>query len=223
MTAHTIDEALDRFTLIDGPGSATENKACVMTALSWVAGEAWSDSPACAHPILARIAINANDADDTTPEQRAEIVRAGEHGIIDTWWVPGEVIAAAQARPVDDDRTPVQCALDVFGAVAWWKADKQRPNLVGANLWDANLWDANLRGANLAGANLTGANLWDANLRGANLAGANLTGANLWDANLRGANLAGANLTGADADTYTTLPADCAWTVADGRIVKAGA
>ena len=160
---HTIDEAIERFDLISGPGSVDEGKACVMTAISWVTGEAWSDSPSCAHRVLRRLAIEANDADDTTSEQRAEILRAGETGLIDTWWIPIEVIALAMSRPKPADgeelpaETMVEKCLRTLGAITWWKADKQHANLGGANLGGANLGGANLRGANLRGADLWGA------------------------------------------------------------------
>ena len=99
--------------------------------------------------------------------------------------------------------TMVEKCLRTLGAITWWKADKQRAYLGGANLRGANLG-----GADLGGANLRGANLRDAYLGGANLGGANLRaptsgtptsgtptsgaptpgGANLGGANLRGAN-----------------------------------
>jgi hypothetical protein len=75
----TVDQALERFQLIDGPGDR-ETTACVMTAISWVAGESWSDHPRCAHTVLANLAIRTNDHDDTTEDERAEIVRAGATG-----------------------------------------------------------------------------------------------------------------------------------------------
>ena len=93
---HTIDEALAKFDLVNGVGNG-QDTACVMSAISWVAGEAFGDAPSCAHPALRRIAIGANDHPDTTPEQRAEILKAGEFGLIDTWWVPTEVIVAAMS------------------------------------------------------------------------------------------------------------------------------
>ena len=75
----TVEQALERFKLINGAGDQ-ESTACVMTAISWIAGEAWSDHPACAHKLIADLAIRANDADGTTPEQRADIVRGGAGG-----------------------------------------------------------------------------------------------------------------------------------------------
>ena len=151
-TPHTIDEALDRFTLVGGTaGSPDEGTACVMTALSWVAGESWTDHPNCAHPILTNLAIRANDHDDTTPEQRADIVRAGETGLIDTRWLPGEVVAWCIAEGVKVDG-PVPRCLETLAAVTAWKANKVRPNLRGAYLGGAYLRDANLVGAYLRGA-----------------------------------------------------------------------
>jgi uncharacterized protein YjbI with pentapeptide repeats len=205
---HTITEALDRFQLIEGKGDG-ETTACVMSAISWVAGEAFTDAPTCAHPILTRLAIAANDAAGTTTEQRAEILRAGETGLLDTWWVPGQVIAIAQAQPKPadgetlPDETPVARCLRVLANITAWKVDKARPNLRSANLeyanlGSANLGSANLRSADLGYANLGSANLGSANLGSANLGSANLEYANLEYANLGSANLGSANLRSAD-------------------------
>ncbi len=195
-TTHTIDEALNRFTLISEQGDG-ETTACVMTALSWVAGEAWTDHPKCSHPILASLAIRANDYETTTPAQRADIVRAGATGIIDTWWLPGEVVAWCISAGMKAEG-PVERCIATLAAVTAWKNDKDRPDLRGANLRYADLGGANLRGANLGGANLGGADLGYADLRGANLGGANLGYADLRGANLGGADLGGADLGGAD-------------------------
>ena len=54
--------------------------------------------------------------------------------------------------------------------------EKNKSNLIGANLREANLPGANLSGANLYGANLRWANLHGADLRGVNLRGVNLIG-----------------------------------------------
>ena len=241
-TTHTIDEALAKFQLIGGSaGDPAKDTACVMTALSWVAGESWSDHPRCAHTVLANLAIRTNDHDDTTEDERAEIVRAGATGLIDTWWLPGEVVAWCISEGMKAAELPVERCLATLAAVDAWRAAKQRPDLTdayltrayltdadltgayltGANLTRANLTRANLTGAdlagayltgaNLAGANLTGAYLTDADLAGANLTGAYLTGANLTGAYLAGANLTGANLTGAKCNEFTVPPAG--WTV----------
>jgi hypothetical protein len=199
---HTITEALDRFQLIEGKGDG-ETTACVMSAISWVAGEAFTDAPTCAHPILTRLAIAANDAAGTTTEQRAEILRAGETGLLDTWWVPGQVIAIAQAQPKPadgetlPDETPVARCLRVLANITAWKVDKARPNLRSANLEYANLGSANLGSANLRSADLGYANLGSAN-QYANLGSANLGSANLRSADLGYANLGSANLGSAD-------------------------
>ena len=133
--AHTIDEALERFNLISGAGNG-ETSACVMTAISWVAGEAWSDSPECAHRLLRYMAVAANDHPATTPEQRADLVRAGEHGLIDTWWIPDTVVLGCMAESRDED--PVTETLSTLALVAWWKVDKRRANLSGADLSGAD-------------------------------------------------------------------------------------
>ncbi len=226
-TTHTIDEALAKFQLIGGSiGDPSKDTACVMTALSWVAGESWSDHPRCAHPVLANLAIRANDHDGTTETERAAIVRAGATGLIDTWWLPGEVVAWCTSEGMKAAKLPVERCLATLAAVDAWKATKQRPDLtrvdlVGANLTDAYLAGANLTGANLTGADLAGANLTDAYLAGANLtraylAGANLAGATLTRAYLAGAyladaDLAGAYLAGAECNEFTVPPAG--WTV----------
>lgn len=156
MTAHTVDEALGRFSLIASTGSPDRNEACAMTLLAWVAGEAWTDHPRCTHPILANWAIRANDADGTTPDQRAQMVRAGETGILDTWWIPSEVVVWSWAQ-APAGAGPVDRVLSVCQTITAWKADHRRVDLRGADL----------RGANLRGADLGGADLRSANLRGA--------------------------------------------------------
>jgi len=254
--AHTIEEALAKFDLIEGKGDG-KTTACVMSAISWVAGEAFTDAPTCAHRLLRSMTISANDADGTTAEDRAAILKAGEHGLLDTWWVPDEVVAAAMsagkvtegAEPPEDERSPVQKVLDVLGAVAWWKQDKQRPDLRYADLGSANLGSANLRYAdldfadlgfadlgfaNLGFANLRSANLGSANLDSADLRSANLGSANLRSANLRFADLGFAdlrsardfgealNVTTAHGNQYTVLPAGWKIDEATGLVVKDG-
>ena len=150
---HTIDEALERFTLIRGAGSPDRNEACVMTALAWVAGQSWTDSLPCAHPLLRSWAIRANDAEGTTPDQRAEMVKAGATGILDTWWIPAEVLLWAWSQ-TPKDAGLVDRMLSTCSTVTEWKAaaTKQRPNLRSADLRSANLYGANLYGADLRSA-----------------------------------------------------------------------
>ena len=208
---HTIDEALERFKLIDGTGDG-QTTACVMTALSWVVGAGHTDATPCAHPTLRSLAIRANDRSGSTHDQRAAIVKAGETGLLDTWWIPSVVVAlevASAAR--DNEPGTVEHCLDVLARITAWKSGPKPP---------ADLHGADLYGADLYGANLHGANLYGADLRGADLYGANLYGANLHGANLHGANLRGADLYGARGNQYTSLPPG--WKVADsGLIVKA--
>ena len=119
----TVDEALQRFDLIAGAGAESDNTACVMTLLAWVAGEAWTDHPPCAHRTLADIVINANDSDTATPKSRASLVKAGQEGVLDTWWIPGVVIAWAMSRAKDaKPMTAHQYAMYVLKRIAKWKA-----------------------------------------------------------------------------------------------------
>ncbi len=178
--AHPLDEALSKFELISGAGDGRRT-ACAMTLLAWMAGRDWTDHPECAHQIIANNVIQANDDSDTSPEMRAELVKLGQTGVLDTWWIPGEVVVWAMSGPKVDSFKRAKRLLKNISA--WKDSPKERPNLYGANL----------RGANLCGANLYGANLCGANLRGANLCGANLYGANLREANLCEANLCEAN------------------------------
>ena len=196
----TVDEALAEFELIPGIGSEADKKACAMTLLAWLDEcDEWTDHPKCAHPLIADQVIKANDANGTTAEMRGELVKLGTTGVLDTWWVPTEVIVGAVAGkrgaavPSQYDRT-----VRMLGRVTAWKDDRVRPNLAGADLTGANLTGANLTGADLTGADLTGANLTGADLSGAYLSGAYLYGAYLTGADLTRADLTVADLTRAD-------------------------
>ena len=243
--AHPVEEGLSRFTLISGVGNGKQT-ACAMSLLNWMwrNGDDWTDAPDCAHPIIRAAVIAANDAPSTTPEMRAELVRLGERGVLDTWWVPTEVVVASLAAERDaEPPSPYGRAVACLQRVAVWKETRERPylagaylagaylagayldgadlagaDLAGAYLAGAYLVRANLVRANLAGANLVGANLVRANLVRANLVRANLDGADLAGADLAGADLAGANLVRASGDAYTCLPAG--WKVNDSGIVE---
>jgi hypothetical protein len=213
-TKHTVEEALTTFTLVRGSaGGEADKKACAMSMISWMAGEEWSDHPKCAHPLIAPFVINANDDEATTDEQRTALVKAGCEGIIDTWWIPAEVVLFSLSGERDEEITVADRALRALGRIAAWRLDKVRPDITGANLRGANLTGADLGGADLTGAYLRGANLTGADLTGAYLTGAYLRGANLTGADLRGADLTGADLGGANLDNtrgneYTQLPED---------------
>ena len=176
----SIDEALARFELIAGAGSEADQKACVMTLLAWVAGREWTDHPPCASPLIARNVIRVNDARETTPDMRAALVRLGELGILDTWWVPDVVVAAGLVLVEGEEISDYERVSHMLGFVAKWKLDKGLPPVLsGAVLRRADLSDAVLRRAVLSGAVLSGADLSFADLSGAVLSGADLSGADL--------------------------------------------
>ena len=155
----TVDEALAEFELIPGIGSEADKKACAMTLLAWLDEcDEWTDHPKCCHSMIASAVIQANDASETTVEDRAQLVRLGLTGALDTWWIPVEVIAFAMRAEKDaDPLTTLQRAVTLLERIVAWKDDKQRPDLSGANLWRAILWRANLWRAILTGADLTDA------------------------------------------------------------------
>src|ERR1700722_11814583 len=184
-----------------------------MTLLAWLDEcDEWTDHPRCCHSIIASQVIMANDAPRTTVEDRAQLVRLGLDGALDTWWMPNEVIAFAMRAEKDaDPPTTLQRAVMLLERIVAWKEDKQRPDLRSADLRGADLRSANLRSADLGSADLRGANLGSANLGsadlgGADLGGADLRGANLGSADLGSADLRSANLRGAYYSQYTTWP-----------------
>ncbi len=203
----TIDEGLNQFTLVHGLGDG-ETTACVMTLVSWLAGEGWSDKPDCVHPLIGRVIIRSNDHPDATYQSRADLARDAAT-MMGTAELPDAVVAHAMAQCAGTQQQ-VGYARDVIAAI---HADSTSEDLTDANLLNLDLTGAHLAGAKLAGAslvgaylvganltdaNLTDANLTDAVLTDANLADADLTDANLTDAVLTGANLAGSDLTGAN-------------------------
>jgi len=211
LTVHTVEEGLEKFSLVSGAGDG-EKTACAMSLLNWVwqnSKNGWTDSPECAHPLIRQIVIKANDDIGTTSADRVELVRLGEYGVLDTWWIPTEVIVVQLVRPAGSTvLTSLEVAKSVLIGITEWKNDKSRANLYGANLSRANLSGANLSGADLSRANLSRANLSGANLSRANLSGANLYAANLSRANLSGADLSGADLSGADLSRANLSGAD---------------
>jgi hypothetical protein len=128
----SIDEALAQFKLIDGAGSEEDKQACAMTLLAWVCGEEWSDHPPCAHRLIADNVIRANDDSGTTSEMRAELVRAGESGALDTWWVPSEAITAALVLHEGDDPDVFARTMRMLERITEWKDTKSRAVLSGA-------------------------------------------------------------------------------------------
>ncbi len=56
-----LEQALQR-AIHHGGHKGWEHGACVMEAVAYVAGEAWSDSPSCACPVIAAFMRNWNDS-----------------------------------------------------------------------------------------------------------------------------------------------------------------
>jgi uncharacterized protein YjbI with pentapeptide repeats len=201
----TLDEALEKFTLVQGTaGSESEKTACETSLLNWIwdgPDFIWGDDLACASPLIRSLMISHSDSTSTTQEQRVEAVTLGMEGALDTWWIPAEVILSYYGDFTREE-TPThhERLVKMLKGVAAWKLDKVSRNLDGANLNGANLVGANLYRASLVGANLNGANLYGASLNVANLNGAGLDGASLDGASLYGANLNGASLDGASLD-----------------------
>jgi len=72
--------------------------ACFMELASYLAGERWSDRPACTHPLLAEVARNVNDR--ISDEARSSLAVL----------IP-EVIGLATDDPRADPRIALNCAL----------------------------------------------------------------------------------------------------------------
>jgi hypothetical protein len=200
-TQETIDRALSEFDLIDGAGTESDRTACAMTLLTWMCGrrwdrrkkewvedgptKEWSDHPECASPLVASLTIRANDHTHTTKEMRRELVKLGVKGALDTWWLPGVVIAKGQELIVpangevgEDPQDIYLRAMRLLKYITWWKQNgKPRPDLLDAVLTRAVLTDAVLTDAVLTRAVLTRAVLTDADLTDADLHGANFSGA----------------------------------------------
>ena len=51
-------------TLASGKHNPDDGEACVMEYVALLAGETWTDSPACTHPVLAAAARSVNDQMD---------------------------------------------------------------------------------------------------------------------------------------------------------------
>ncbi|MBC7550614.1 MAG: hypothetical protein H7269_06915 [Cellulomonas sp.] len=89
--------------------------ACFMEFASFLAGEKWSDHPACTHPLLATLARNVNDQMSNAGRQRLLIL------------VPS-VVGLTCDDPLVDVRLALMCATGALPVVA---ADTQRVLAVG--------------------------------------------------------------------------------------------
>lgn len=128
---HPLDEALGKFDLIAAQGDG-EKTACAMTLLAWMAGKDWTDKPECAHPTICSQVIQANDADRTTKAMRADLVRLGVEGVLDTWWVPAEVVAFQLILASREHKSAYGRAKRLLERIAEWKQTRQRPDLSSA-------------------------------------------------------------------------------------------
>lgn len=68
---------LDSIVLSPGAHSSPEEGMCAMEAVAWLAGEDWSDGPACTSPVIAAFVRSWNDAlpDDERQQLRRYIPR----------------------------------------------------------------------------------------------------------------------------------------------------
>src|SRR3954454_3192877 len=73
--------------------------ACFMEFASFLAGERWSDHPACTHPLLAQVARQVNDlVGDEGRQQLVPLIPSvvGRHGDDRTWVTLPVAVASAQ-------------------------------------------------------------------------------------------------------------------------------
>ena len=73
MTGTIVPERLEKLndiTLTHGSHKSPDDGMCVMEAAAWIAGEEWTDHPACVSPILAAFCRRLNDAWDDEGRQR---------------------------------------------------------------------------------------------------------------------------------------------------------
>lgn len=63
--------------LSQGKHRRPRNGACVMEYASYLAGERWSDHPACTHPLLGELARQVNDF--ISDEARQALVELSRH------------------------------------------------------------------------------------------------------------------------------------------------
>ena len=72
MTDYTKLDAYPQLNLIKGSGASYEQGFCVMQAVAWFAGEAHTDAPQCACPVLGAFAIRLNDR---LPDAKRQVLR----------------------------------------------------------------------------------------------------------------------------------------------------
>jgi hypothetical protein len=160
---HDIDEALKKFDLIGEVGDG-QTTACAMSMLGWLAGhEKWTDAPVCASPDIATRVITANDwedpslprfktedpyddnygnytkhSEDRIKARRANLVKLGYEGALDTWWIPDEIIT--WLLETTENGNPYENAVSLLKATAKWKKtrhkmSKQYDETTGEYIW----------------------------------------------------------------------------------------
>lgn len=87
--------------------------ACFMELASVLAGEAWSDHPACTHPLLAQLARHVNDL--TTDSGRRQLTplipsAVGRQGDAATWFTLSVAVATRQLLDVPETTQRVLAA-----------------------------------------------------------------------------------------------------------------
>lgn len=109
-----------------GKHRSPRSGACFMEFASWLAGESWSDRPACTHPALASLARLVNDC--STPNGRARLV---------------ELVPSVIGLVDDDPLTSVLIAVRAAGAgVGVAREDRQRALAAGLLCFGRYLDDA---------------------------------------------------------------------------------
>jgi hypothetical protein len=126
--------------LSPGRHRRVEEGACFMEWASLLAGERWSDRPACTHPLLAHLARMVNDATGETARSRLVRLIPSVIGLVsdDPRWayaiasqVACRVLAAgiltsermlalAERRPADEVRADARVALSCAPAATAW-------------------------------------------------------------------------------------------------------
>jgi len=113
--------------LIAGAGGNPHDGGCIMQAVSWLAsgGEEWTDAPACAHPVVRKVAIWVNDSVGAAA-YAGRGVAAGGRGV-----APGDAAKIAFLRELIDehDRIAGRTAPEPVTAVLW---DLLRAEMAGA-------------------------------------------------------------------------------------------
>jgi len=56
--------------LRSGTGSTPSDGGCIMQVIDWIDRNKWTDRPPCVHPVLAKLAIRANDSLDDKGRQK---------------------------------------------------------------------------------------------------------------------------------------------------------